>query len=225
MHLGQRLGDGFFCQSGLPGGLALEGCIAQRPVGRLGLQARLMLKPQVVPCAGPQVMGRHGGQPHRHRQPLQVLLADQAKACALDERCTETPFPERATALVTGVEAAHVLTAQRLHDSGQGPLLARGDEQMHPVGQQQPGMQRGALLAGSLTQDLTKRLAVLVVDEHRLVVVAAQQDVMELAGQDQARAAGHRFIPASPHGTGPEEPAQGGMPPGASAKVIADDLR
>ena len=173
MHLGQRLGDGFFCQSGLPGGLALEGRVAQRPVGRLGLQARLVLKPQVVPCTGPQVMGRRGGQPHRHRQPFQVLLADQAKACALDERCTETPFPERATALVTGVEAAHVLTAQRLHDSGQGPLLARGDEQMHPAGQQQPGMQRGALLANSLTQDLTKRLAILVIDEHRLIVVAA----------------------------------------------------
>ena len=99
MHLGQRLGDGFFCQSGLPGGLALEGCIAQRPVGRLGLQARLVLKPQVVPCAGPQVMGRRGGQPHRHRQPFQVLLADQAKACALDERRTKAPFPERAAAL------------------------------------------------------------------------------------------------------------------------------
>ena len=102
MHLGQGLGDGLFRQSGLPGGLALEGRVAQRPVGRLGLQARLMLKPQVVPCAGPQVMGRRGSQPHRHRQPFQVLLADQAKACALDERCTETPFPERATALVTG---------------------------------------------------------------------------------------------------------------------------
>ena len=76
-------------------------------------------------------------------------------------------------------------------------------------------MQRGALLAGRLTQDLTKRLAIFVVDEHQLVVVAAQQDVMELAGQDQARAAGHRFIPASPHGTGPDEPAQGGTPPGA----------
>jgi hypothetical protein len=76
-------------------------------------------------------------------------------------------------------------------------------------------MQGGALLAGSLTQDLTKRLAVLVVDEHRLVVVAAQQDVMELAGQDQARAAGHRFIPASPHGASPDEPAQGGTPPSA----------
>ena len=225
MHLGQRLGEGFFRQSGLPGGLTLEGRVAQRPVGRLGLQARLMLQPQVVPCAGPQVMGRRGGLPHRHRQPFQVLLTDQAKACALDERCTKAPFPERAAALVTGVEAAHVLTAQRLHDSGQGPLLARGDEQMHPVGQQQPGMQRGALLAGSLTQDLTKRLAVLVVDEHRLVVVAAQQDVMELAGQDQARAAGHRFIPASPHGTRPDEPAQGGTPPGASATVIADDRR
>ena len=142
-------------------------------------------------------MGRRGSQPHRHRQPFQVLLADQAKACALDERCTETPFPERATALVTGVEAAHVLTAQRLHDSGQGPLLARRDEQMHPVGQQQPRMQRGALLTGRLTQDLTKRLAILVVDEHRLVVVATQQDVMELTGQDQARSAGHRFIPAA----------------------------
>ena len=45
-----------------------------------------------------------------------------------------------------------------------------------PIWQQQPGMQRGALLAGSLTQDLTKGLAILVVDEHRLVVVAAQQD-------------------------------------------------
>ena len=86
-------------------------------------------------------------------------------------------------------------------------------------------MQRGALLANSLTQDLTKRLAILVVDEHRLIVVAAQQDVMKLTGQDQARATGHRFIPASPHGTRPDEPAQGGMPPGASARVIADDPR
>ena len=43
MHLGQRLGEGFFRQSGLPGGLTLEGRVAQRPVGRLGLQARLML--------------------------------------------------------------------------------------------------------------------------------------------------------------------------------------
>jgi hypothetical protein len=92
---------------------------------------------------------------------------------------------------MAAVELHHIASPQGLQRPGQAVLALRGDEQVHMVGHQHIGVHPHAMQSGRLAQCVEVAAPVLVVDKHRLPVVAPLQQVVERIGQDESGLAGH----------------------------------
>lgn len=84
-----------------------------------------------------------------------------------------------------------VVTAQHLHRFGEALLLMRCDEQMDVGGHQHVGVQIAAVCGAGQLEFFEIELAVGIGAEDFAAVVAAQNDVLRLAGYDESGQARH----------------------------------
>ncbi len=92
---------------------------------------------------------------------------------------------------MAAVEGRHVAPAQRLHHAAQRRGCRRAQQQLHLVVEQRVGMQLYRVHTRRLVQRRQVGTTVVIVDEHRLRVMALLQQMVRKAGSDESGQTGH----------------------------------
>ena len=179
------------------GGDRAVGALARlrvRPEPHIGLMLadeRIASAQGVAGVAGPRMVLRSRDHPGPQGVGLDVAIAGHHVALGIHDGRLEPALPQRPRAAPYPVDAANVAAPQRLHQPTDPVVSRRSDQQVHMVGHQHICVQGAALLCQSPADLGQEEAAVAVVEEDRLPIVAALDDVVGLAGEHQARGAGH----------------------------------
>ncbi|WP_165488580.1 MULTISPECIES: hypothetical protein [Dyella] len=96
---------------------------------------------------------------------------------AIDKTGFVSPFPQSTASLIGSIEVRHVPTAKCLHALGQRTFKFLGDQQVHLIFYKYVGVYLAVLMHRRLILELHVASVVLLLQEARLVVVAALNDM------------------------------------------------
>jgi len=179
------------CEQGSIGGLSLmiggsegqvQGVIRNDAVG--GAIRRMAV-------TRPSVLARRGHHLGTDRVQFDVARTGQEVVVAVDQGGPVAAFPERAGAVVGGVEILHVPPTHGLQDLGETLRLLRRHEQMEMVGHQHVSVDGGPMLQRQSAEALKKTGVVLLSHENRRPVIAPLDDVQGGARNKEAGQSGH----------------------------------
>lgn len=118
-------------------------------------------------------------------------MTAQQVVVALDRAGLVAALPQCSGAAVAVVDVAHVAPAERLHDMAHLARRGRRHQQVHVVGHQHIGVHGAAGAAGDVAQLIEVPQAVDGLEETRLPVVAALDDMLRHVGQVDSQWTGH----------------------------------
>lgn len=154
-------------------------------------QQRIDTQAAQAGAAGPGERGGVVGHAGADGVEVDVEHAAQQVLAAIDQACLVSTFPERARAMVAGIELAHVLTAKSLHQLADGTRPWWRDQQVHVVVHQHIGVQLASAGKQGFAQKLPIAGPVLSVEETGQAVVAALHDMLWDAGEVDAGLSRH----------------------------------
>ena len=114
---------------------------------------------------------------------LDVAIAGQQVALALDRRRPKASLPERAGPPVGRVDMPDIADAEPLHHPRRAVGGAGGQQQVHVVGHQDIGVHGASVVPRRLRQKPAIARIVVVMEEDRLPIVAALDHVHRLIRQ------------------------------------------
>jgi len=163
---------------------------AELPQHPVGGQPRQIIVSKIGPVAAIGVSGGLLDHAGAHRVQVDVAHQCQSVAILIDEVGFEAALEEMSGALEPRVEVAGVAEGEVLHARGQR-LIADLERQVQVIGHQAEGVYPVAETRDTLGHELIEAAAIFRGKEDVLPGVAAQDDVVEAAGDVQARLAGH----------------------------------
>src|SRR5260221_7640241 len=160
---------------------------AERLVDRMLGQQRIRRFESVVAIARPREIG-----PIRHHVGAQLVSLDIAMTgeeigLAVEDGRSVAALPQRAGAPVAAVDMSDVAAAEQLEDPRQRIGTRRREEQMKMIAHQHIGMEETTLRRQRGSEPAEVELPVAVGEEDRHPVVAALNDMMDLAPRQQTQ--------------------------------------
>src|SRR5258705_10689106 len=125
-------------------------------------------------------------------------MASQEVGVGLDQRCTETSFPQRARALIALVEMPRVRARRRMHRPGNRRRVVRRHQQVHVVAHEHVRVDRHPVIAGRLFDAVPKEPVISLTMEDALAVVPPVGDVGRVAGNEMTRRSSHMDLTCRP---------------------------
>jgi hypothetical protein len=135
--------------------------------------------------ARPPIAGRVLDQARPHRIRLDVALRVDEVALALHQRSAVSPLPQRAGAAIHAIDVRHEVPPDGLDGAGDALRRPAGGQDVHVVGHQDVGVHRNIVLARGFAEAAQEVATVRVREEDVLAVVAAHDDVLRDAGDEE----------------------------------------
>ncbi len=177
------------------GGAPAFSRIPERLQARMHGQQRVRHSLRVEAVARPRIVTRVPDHARAYRVGLDVLMAPEQIALAVDQAGAKASLPERPGAMVLAVEVLDITLSQELHRQPDAVVLVRRHQQVRVVGHQHIGVHRHAVGAGLHEQVAQVPPVIGLRQEARGPVVAALNHVKRDACKAQARSTGHGFVP------------------------------
>ena len=121
---------------------------------------------------------------------MDVAHQGESVAVAIDEKGLEAALEKMTCPFAARVDVARITEGEVLHAGGEG-LIARLEGEMQMIGHEAEGVHRVAKPRDPLGHEFVEVKSIVRREEDRLAGVAAQDDVVEAAGDVEARFAGH----------------------------------
>ncbi len=186
------VGQGFVEQLAVGFG-ALCRCRGERCVLRMRREDGFVTEPTMAGAARPWV----GEWIIRHMSAdgieLDIAVAMQKVAFAIDQACLVATFPQCSGAPVTCVELAHVATSKFLHEASKGSDFGWRGQQVDVVVHQDVRVQLAACFEQCFAQQGQVTLSIFIVEKAGQAIVPSLDNVLRNSGQVESWLSGHRL--------------------------------
>lgn len=171
---------------------AARGCReTQGRFGRMRRQQRIVAKSYVCGGAGPGVSRRVVGHASADRIEVDVPVAAQDIAFAVDQAGLVSAFPQRSRTLVPSIELTDVLTPKLLHQSRGHAGIGWCHQEVNVIVHEHVGMKKATRVQQRVAEQMQITLPVGVIEKAGEAIVASLHDVLRNAGQIESRKSGH----------------------------------
>ena len=163
---------------------------AELPQHPVGGEPRQSLVTEIGPVTTIDVSSGLPDHAGAHRVEVDVAHQGESVAVAIDEKGLEAALEKMTCPFAPRVDVARITEGEVLHAGGEG-LIARLEGEMQMIGHEAEGVHRVAKPRAPLGHEFVEVKSIVRREEDRLAGVAAQDDVVEAAGDVEARFAGH----------------------------------
>ena len=141
--------------------------------------------------AGPAIVAWIGHHRSAQRIEFDIALAAHQIVAIVDKARFVAALPQRACAVVGGIDVADIAPSKRLHGPRHCTRAWWRQKQVDVVGHQNVGMYRTPFATGHISKFTAVAEVVLVCEEARLAVIAPLYDMLRDAGKVDSEWAGH----------------------------------
>lgn len=146
---------------------------------------------RIGPIARPGIIGRLRNQTGANRVGFDIVTDGEQRGLGINQRGAITPFPEGSGTLIAGIEILHIIAAHRLHQPADAVLQMRREQEMEVVRHQHVSMNLALKLFSGKAELFPDEPVILLLEQDLLSIVATLNDMLGIAGQDEAGKARH----------------------------------